>query len=77
MRAGLALGLLLTLAACQQADETPSGHAGEAVPAEASAVPAAPANPATPSVLNERENPDRVLAWFSEQLTAGKWDDAA
>ncbi|HZF46528.1 MAG TPA: hypothetical protein VEZ26_09335 [Sphingomonadaceae bacterium] len=36
-----------------------------------------PADPATFAVLQERENPDRVLAWFSEQIMAGKWDDAA
>lgn len=78
MRARLALGLLLALAACQQAQETPSGDvAGEAASVETSATPAAPASPATPAALNERENPDRVLAWFSEQITAGKWDDAA
>lgn len=77
MRGGLALGLLLALAACQQAQETPSGDAGESASVETSALPAAPASPATPAALNERENPDRVLAWFSQQLTDGKWDDAA
>lgn len=77
MRGGLALGLLLALAACQQAQETPSGDVGEAASVETSAMPAAPASPATPAALNERENPDRVLAWFSQQLTDGKWDDAA
>ncbi len=80
MRAWLALGLLLALAACQQAQETPSGDAaGEASSAavDASVAPVPSAAPATFAPLQERENPDRVLAWFSQQLTDGKWDDAA
>ncbi|KPL69395.1 hypothetical protein SZ64_15530 [Erythrobacter sp. SG61-1L] len=76
MRAAPALAALLALAACQQAQETPSAGASEAP--EAAASSAAPAAaPATPDPLQERENPDRVLAWFSQQITDGQWDQAA
>lgn len=78
MRAVPGLAALLALAACQQAQETPSAEASEAPAPEAAASSAAPAAaPAAPDPLQERENPDRVLAWFSQQITDGKWDQAA
>ena len=75
----LAGAALLALAACQQSAETPATSEASESPApspqgSASATPAAPASFA---VLQDRENPDRVLAWFSQQLADGKWDDAA
>lgn len=77
MRAAPGLAALLALAACQQAQETTSAGPSEAASAEASESAVTVAAPATPDPLQERENPDRVLAWFSQQITDGKWDEAA
>lgn len=75
----LAGAALLALAACQQSAETPAAREASESPAPSSesSASATPAAPASFAVLQERENPDRVLAWFSQQLADGKWDDAA
>lgn len=75
----LAGAVLLALAACQQSAETPAAEqASESLaPSPEGSASATPAALASFSVLEERENPDRVLAWFSQQLADGKWDDAA
>jgi hypothetical protein len=89
----LALLALLAVAACHQAEPSPTPEAtptaSEAPPATAEATPApapteAPAAPATATTppldaaaLNEHKDPDRLLAYLSEAIDAGRWADAA
>lgn len=85
MRRVFALSLLLALAACQQGEESTDCGSAEAdgcakpVPQE-SALPAAQSPAAAAldkAALNERKNPEKLLAYLSAAINAGRWDDAA
>ena len=60
------------------AGDTASSAPTPATPAAATSTPAASATPDLDArALNERKDPDRLLAYLSEAIDAGKWDAAA
>ena len=79
MRAAFALALLLVLAGCQKADETPAPAASEAQASDAAPPPetAIGADTLDKSALAERKQPEKLLAYLAIAIGAGRWDDAA
>lgn len=87
MRRRLVLAALFAAAGCHQAETPPAPAASETAspvieeaptPAEtAPAPPAATAPALDAAALNERKDPDRLLAYLSEAIDAGQWDAAA
>lgn len=60
------------------AGDTASSAPTPATPAAATSTPAASATPDLDArALNERKDPDRLLAYLAEAIDAGRWDDAA